>query len=80
MEKNFLATLACSQGVPMLSHGDEFGRSQRGNNNAYCHDGELTWVDWELDERRRQLLGLHRRPCSGFGNQPRVPAAPVLRR
>jgi glycogen operon protein len=56
MEKNFLATLACSQGVPMLSHGDEFGRSQRGNNNAYCHDGELTWVDWELDERRRQLL------------------------
>jgi glycogen operon protein len=56
MTKNFLATLAFSQGVPMLSHGDELGRSQGGNNNAYCHDTELTWVDWELDDRRRQLL------------------------
>ena len=44
--RNFLATLMLSQGVPMLSHGDEFGRSQRGNNNAYCQDNELAWVRW----------------------------------
>jgi glycogen operon protein len=47
MKRNFLATLAFSQGVPMLSHGDELGRTQRGNNNAYCQDNELSWVDWE---------------------------------
>ena len=45
--RNLLATLAFSQGVPMLSHGDELGRTQRGNNNAYCLDDERTWVDWE---------------------------------
>jgi glycogen operon protein len=45
-----------SQGVPMLSHGDEMGRTQGGNNNAYCQDNEITWIDWELDERRRRLL------------------------
>ncbi|OEV29282.1 glycogen debranching protein [Streptomyces nanshensis] len=44
--RNFAATLMLSQGVPMLSHGDEFARTQHGNNNAYCHDGELTWVHW----------------------------------
>ncbi|WP_354639500.1 glycogen debranching protein GlgX [Kitasatospora camelliae] len=45
-QRNFIATLMLSQGVPMLSHGDELGRTQRGNNNAYCQDGELTWVRW----------------------------------
>ncbi|NDU73483.1 glycogen debranching protein GlgX [Actinomadura sp. DSM 109109] len=45
--RNFLATLFLSQGVPMLSHGDEIGRTQRGNNNAYCQDGEIAWVHWE---------------------------------
>jgi glycogen operon protein len=55
-KRNLLATLAFSQGVPMLSHGDEIGRTQRGNNNAYCQDNELSWVDWELDESRRALL------------------------
>jgi glycogen operon protein len=40
------ATLFLSQGVPMLLHGDELGRTQRGNNNAYCQDNELSWVDW----------------------------------
>jgi isoamylase len=54
--KNFLATLAFSQGVPMISHGDEIARTQRGNNNAYAQDNELTWVNWELDERRQELL------------------------
>jgi isoamylase len=49
--RNFLATLMLSQGVPMLLHGDELGRSQRGNNNGYCQDSELTWIDWEkVDE------------------------------
>ncbi|AEW97081.1 MULTISPECIES: glycogen debranching protein GlgX [Streptomycetaceae] len=47
--RNFLATLMLSQGVPMISHGDEFGRTQRGNNNAYCQDSELTWVRWPGD-------------------------------
>jgi len=46
-QRNFLATLMLSQGVPMLSHGDELARSQRGNNNGYCQDNELTWIDWE---------------------------------
>ncbi|GGW26333.1 glycogen debranching protein GlgX [Streptomyces xantholiticus] len=44
--RNFIATLMLSQGVPMLSHGDEFGRTQGGNNNAYCQDNELAWVHW----------------------------------
>ena len=44
--RNFVATLLLSQGVPMLSHGDEFGRTQKGNNNAYCQDSELSWVHW----------------------------------
>jgi glycogen operon protein len=48
-KRNFVATLALSRGVPMLLHGDELERSQRGNNNAYCHDNVLTWVNWELD-------------------------------
>jgi glycogen operon protein len=56
MKRNFLATLAFSQGVAMISHGDEFGRTQRGNNNAYCQDNDLTYVDWELDARGKGLL------------------------
>ena len=55
--RNFLATLMLSQGVPMLLHGDEIGRTQHGNNNAYCQDSELTWIDW--DERRRGPAGVH---------------------
>ena len=55
-KRNFLATLLLSQGVPMLLAGDEFGRSQWGNNNAYCQDNEVSWVDWKLDRPRRQLL------------------------
>ncbi len=45
--RNLLATLFCSQGVVMLSHGDEIGRTQKGNNNAYCQDNEIAWIDWE---------------------------------
>ena len=47
MQRNFIATLLLSQGVPMLLHGDELGRTQRGNNNGYAQDNELTWIDWE---------------------------------
>jgi isoamylase len=57
-QRNFVATLFLSQGVPMLCHGDEIGRTQRGNNNGYCQDNELTWVDWaDLDT---DLLGFTR--------------------
>jgi glycogen operon protein len=45
--RNFLATLLLAQGVPMIGHGDELGRTQRGNNNAYCQDNEIAWVDWD---------------------------------
>jgi isoamylase len=55
-KRNFLATLLLSQGVPMLLAGDEFGRSQRGNNNAYCQDNEVSWIDWKWDRPRRDLL------------------------
>ncbi len=53
--RNFLTTLMLSQGVPMLCGGDEFARSQQGNNNCYCQDDELTWYDWKLDEPRKRL-------------------------
>ncbi len=60
-QRNFLATLFFSQGVPMLLAGDERGRTQRGNNNAYCQDNEISWLDWSLDERRERLLAFTRR-------------------
>ncbi|WP_037909178.1 glycogen debranching protein GlgX [Actinacidiphila yeochonensis] len=55
-QRNLLTTLLLSQGVPMLGHGDELGRTQHGNNNAYCQDSELSWTDWDLDEERLNLL------------------------
>jgi isoamylase len=60
-QRNFIATLLLSQGVPMLLAGDEIGRSQQGNNNAYCQDNELSWLDWSLDDGRRSLLEFTRR-------------------
>src|SRR5438552_9943586 len=59
--RNLLATLLLSQGVPMVLGGDEIGRTQGGNNNAWCQDNEISWFDWELDERRVQLLQFTRR-------------------
>ncbi|MFO1324403.1 MAG: glycogen debranching protein GlgX [Burkholderiales bacterium] len=59
--RNLLATLLLSQGVPMLLAGDELGRTQQGNNNAYCQDNALSWVDWGLDEPRERLLAFVRR-------------------
>jgi len=60
-KRNFLATLLLSQGIPMLCAGDEFGRTQNGNNNAYCQDNETSWIDWSLDENGRALLQFVRR-------------------
>jgi isoamylase len=54
--KNVLATLLLSLGTPMLLAGDEFGRTQQGNNNAYCQDNEISWLDWELKEKGRSLI------------------------
>jgi glycogen operon protein len=59
--RNFLTTLFLSQGVPMLLGGDELGRTQRGNNNAYCQDNEISWFDWQLGDRARGLLDWTRR-------------------
>ncbi|UWX97575.1 glycogen debranching protein GlgX [Arthrobacter zhaoxinii] len=58
--RNLMATLAMSLGVPMLTAGDEIGRSQRGNNNAYCQDTELSWLHWNLDDAARQMLSTTR--------------------
>jgi isoamylase len=59
--RNFLTTLLLSQGVPMLLGGDEIARTQRGNNNAYCQDNEISWIDWRLDERAERMLRWTRR-------------------
>jgi glycogen operon protein len=56
MKRNFLTTLMCSQGVRMLLGGDEIGRSQQGNNNPYCQDNEVSWLDWDVDEHGTALL------------------------
>jgi len=60
-KRNLLATLVFSQGVPMLAAGDEMGRTQQGNNNAYCQDNELGWINWHLDDEREQMLAFTRR-------------------
>ena len=73
-KRNFMATLFIAQGVPMLYAGDEIGRTQRGNNNAYCQDNEISWVDWTLDDRKRSLLEFTR-ACAYL-----MKAHPVLRR
>jgi glycogen operon protein len=59
--RNFLTTLFLSQGVPMLTGGDEWGRTQNGNNNAYCQDNEISWFNWERDGKRNQFLEFTRR-------------------
>jgi len=59
-QRNFLATLLLSQGVPMICGGDEIGRTQQGNNNAYCQDNDISWHDWQLDRRRKTLLAFTR--------------------
>ncbi len=73
-QRNFLSTLLLSQGVPMLVAGDEMGRTQRGNNNAWCQDNEVSWLDWNLDDGRRELLDFTRFLIQLFHRHP------VLRR
>jgi isoamylase len=58
--RNFLTTLMLSQGIPMLVGGDEIGRTQRGNNNAYCQDNDISWFDWDLKEANEDLLNFVR--------------------
>ena len=67
MRRFAMATLVVSQGVPMILMGDESGRSQHGNNNAYCQDNELAWMDWSPDAARGGVLRLRRRARCGSG-------------
>jgi glycogen operon protein len=60
-QRNFVTTLLLSQGVPMLLAGDEMGRTQRGNNNAYCQDNEISWLDWTQGDDQRALLAFTQR-------------------
>jgi glycogen operon protein len=60
-KRNFIATLFLSQGVPMLLAGDEINRTQQGNNNGYCQDNELGWLNWDLDGDARALLAFTQR-------------------
>lgn len=70
MLRNLFATLACSQGVPMLMAGDEFARTQFGNDNAYCQDNETSWVHWELNPAQTALLDFVRRALAIRREQP----------
>jgi len=69
-KRNPLATLLLSQGVPMLCGGDELSHSQHGNNNTYCQDNELTWLNWELDEEQQAFLAFVRKVTTLWRLQP----------
>jgi isoamylase len=69
-QRSFLATLLLSQGVPMINAGDEVGHTQKGNNNAYCQDNELTWFNWEPDDWGRELLRFTQRLTKLYHDQP----------
>jgi glycogen operon protein len=69
-KRNFLATLMLSQGVPMLLAGDEIGHTQHGNNNAYCQDNELTWLNWDLGQDQKELLEFTKRLCAIWREHP----------
>jgi glycogen operon protein len=69
-QRNFMATLLLSQGVPMLLAGDEFGRTQEGNNNTYCQDNELSWVDWKQEKDNKDLLEFTRFLIQLFRKHP----------
>ncbi|MBN8229769.1 glycogen debranching protein GlgX [Corallococcus macrosporus] len=69
-KRNLLASLFLSTGVPMIVAGDEMGRTQKGNNNAYCQDNELSWVDWNLDKTRLDLLEFTRKLIQFRHGQP----------
>jgi glycogen operon protein len=69
-KRSFLATLLLSQGVPMISHGDECGRTQYGNNNVYCQDNKLAWFNWEWNENQRKLFEFTRKLIAIRKSQP----------
>jgi glycogen operon protein len=69
-QRSFLATLVLSQGVPMINAGDEISHSQKGNNNAYCQDNELTWHDWDLDPWQQQFLKFTQKLTALYHDQP----------
>jgi glycogen operon protein len=68
--RNMLATLLVSQGVPMLLAGDELGHTQNGNNNTYCQDNELSWLNWDLDEEGKKFLDFAKMVVRVWKNQP----------
>nr|WP_211284837.1 glycogen debranching protein GlgX [Mycobacterium palustre] len=68
--RNFWATLMVSQGTPMIAHGDEIGRTQNGNNNVYCQDSELSWMDWSLADKNADLLAFARKVTALRKNHP----------
>jgi glycogen operon protein len=78
-QRNALATLFLSQGVPMILGGDEIGRTQGGNNNGYCQDNETSWHDWELDDDRRALLAFTRRLIAIRHEHPNLERARFFR-
>jgi isoamylase len=69
-KRAMITTLICSQGVAMLLAGDEVGHTQQGNNNGYCQDNEITWINWNLDEEKRTLLDFTRRVTKLYFSQP----------
>ena len=79
-KRNFLVTLFLSQGVPMLLAGDEMGRTQAGNNNAYCQDNTISWVDWGQAAAEQETAAVHRDAGRPAPRPPGVPQAPVLPR
>jgi len=68
--RNFMATLLLSQGVPMIRHGDEICKTQFGNNNAYCQDNELSWLDWKLNDKQKAFLEFVKYLIQFRHNQP----------
>jgi isoamylase len=69
-KRNLMATLLLSQGVPMINGGDELSHTQRGNNNAYCQDNELTWLNWELDAEQQDFLDFVKKATMLWRTQP----------
>lgn len=69
-KRNFIATLMLSQGVPMMLAGDELGHTQNGNNNTYCQDNELSWLNWDLTDEKQKLLGFVKQVTQLWREQP----------
>ena len=79
-KRNFLATLLFSQGVPMICGGDELSHTQKGNNNAYCQDNELTWLNWELNDKEQAVPRIRPHGDAHLARASGLSAAQVLPR